>query len=187
MRACVLLVGLLLAGNAAAAPASNEDVGQVMGVLGMSGLGSATGLMLLDQSPAFAKLDAQQKSCAGTAMGQLLDAQFRRQAVQQLGDDGAAVMAEWKTFLATPAGADMGRTFQAIALAQTGQGDAAAAKGGMDAAHRDEIARFMGSPAFQRFIGAVAADGGLPDDVAGQMAGTLQQQCGIALDAEQNS
>ncbi len=184
MRVPALLAGLLLAGAASAQPAAPAEVAVIMHQLGMEGLGRNSADVLFSVSPTLQALDDSGRECAATQIGKLLDAHFQQQIAGSLGDDGAALVAEFTQFLATPAGKDMGRTFQASAAAQQG---ANAEAPQVSEANKVEIARFMGTPAFQRFIEGISADGGMPENIGEAMSGALKRECRIDFDPEQMS
>ena len=184
MRAIMLFAGLLLATSAVAAPAERKDVGEVMKALSMGNLADNAVAPLVEQLPGMQEQSAAGKACAAGQVSRLMGEQFQQDIAEALGDDGAQLMGEWKRFLATPAGADMVRTFQATA--------AAAASGeepvepAMDDASKRKITEFMGKPAFQRFMQGF--DGSQPPaDFSQRIIDALQSKCGIALDPEQVS
>ena len=184
MRVSALLAGLLLAGTASAQPATPAEVAVIMHQLGMQGLGKNSAEVLFSVSPTLKALDQGGRDCASTQIGKLLDAHFQQQIAGNLGDDGALLVGEWKQFMATPAGVDMGRTFQASAAAQQGM----ASEGPeVSEANKVEIARFMGTPAFQRFIDGLGADGGMPENIGETMSAALKRECRIDFDPEQIS
>lgn len=184
MRITALLIGLALAGGAAAQPAQPSDVAVIMQQLGMHGLGRSSAEVLFGIAPSLQALDQNGRDCAATQIGKLLDAHFQQQIAGNMGDDGSTLVADWKQFMATPAGSDMARTFQASAAAQQG----AASEGPqVSEANKVEIARFMATPAFQRFIDGLGADGGMPEDIGEKMSGALKRECRIDFDAEQIS
>lgn len=185
MRVIALTVGLLLAGGASAAPASHADVGRIMQVLGMSGLGKNAARSLVGNVPQLQALDAAGRACAAEQTTVMMDRQFQQIVVDSLGADGQALIKEWKVFLATPAGVEMARTFQATAAAMGG--DSAAMGNAPSEASKREIAAFMGSPAFERFIGGFGDDSKLPEGIGQQLVDVLERECHIALDPEQIS
>ncbi|GAB3048876.1 hypothetical protein [Stenotrophomonas tumulicola] len=184
MRIPALLAGLLLAGVASAQPASPSEIAVVMQQLGMDRLGKDSAALLVSVAPGLQALDAAGRDCAASQVGQLLDQHFQQQIAGSMGDEGAGLMGEWKQFMATPAGVDMGRTFQASAQKQAGIATEAPQVG---EASKLEIGRFMGTPAFQRFIAGISADGAMPEDLGERMAGALQRECHIDFDPGQIS
>ena len=184
MRAIALIAGLLLSTSAVAAPAERKDVGEIMQALGMSNLaGSAVG-PLLAQLPGMQDQDAAGMACASTQVSRLMGEQFQQGIADAFGDDGAQLVAEWKQFLATPAGTDMARTFRATAAAAAAGKEPA--DPGVDEATKRKIADFMGKPAFQRFMQAFN-DNEPPADFSQRIVDVLQRECKIALDPEQIS
>ncbi|KQN94603.1 MULTISPECIES: hypothetical protein [Stenotrophomonas] len=184
MRTGVLLAGLLLATGASAAPADPAEIGGIMRQLGMDGLaGDATG-GLIAQVPDLQALDGAGKACASAQVSALMAAQFQQSVVDSMGADGDRLIADWKRFMATEAGAGMARTFQATAAAMAG---GPAMETGLDEAGKAEIAAFMGTSAFQRFMDGFGDDNVLPEDIGQRLAESLQRECGIELDPGQIS
>ncbi len=186
MRAFVLIAGLLLAGGAAAAPASPADVGRIMQTLGMNGLGEQAGSTLVGNVPQLKALDAKGQACAAGQASALMDRQFQQIVVNDLGADGQVLIGQWNTFLASPAGQDMARTFRASAAAALNDG-AGADDVVLSDASKAQIATFMGTPAFTKFIGVFGGESKLPEDIGQQLADVLKRECQIALDLEQIS
>ncbi|MCD9087222.1 hypothetical protein [Stenotrophomonas sp. SY1] len=185
MRGIALTLGLLLAAGANAAPASRADVGRIMQELGMGRLGQDAATTLVGNVPQLQGLDAKAQACAATQASALMDTQFQQIVVDKLGADGQTLIDEWKAFLATPAGGDMARTFQASAAEMSGDDSAAGFEPGE--ASKEKIAAFMGTPAFEQFIGGFGDDSQLPEDIGQQLAEVLQRECQVALDPEQIS
>lgn len=186
MRTIALCVGLVLAAGVSAAPTTPAEVGKVMRVLGMEGLGEQGASTLVGMVPSLAALDEAGRQCATRQVGVMMDAQMQQQIAAGLGEDGAALMQEWTGFLATPAGQDMGRTFRATSPV-AGAGAAGGEAPQVSDAHKTEIAAFMGTPAFQRFIGGISAEDGMPEDIGVRLATVLQRECSIAFDPNEIS
>lgn len=184
MRAGVLLAGLFLAAGVSAAPADPAEIGWIMQQLGMEGLaGDATG-RLIEQVPDLQGLDDAGKACASAQVSTLVAAQFRQVVVGSMGADGDRLVADWKRFMATGAGAGMARNFQTIAATMAG---GQAMEAGLDDTGKAEIAAFMGTPAFERFMDGFGDGNVPPDDIGQRLAETLQRECGIELDPGQIS
>ena len=184
MRAIVLVAGLLLSASALAAPAARNDIGGIMQTLGMGNIADSVVTPMVAQLPGMEGQSAAGQQCAAKQVSTLMREQFQQDIVDALGDDGAALVAEWKQFLATPAGGDMARTFRASAEAATSGKEPA--DPGLAEATQAKIADFMGKPAFQRFMQGF--DGSEPpEDFSQRIVDALQRECKIALDPEQIS
>ncbi|WP_411850875.1 hypothetical protein ACLB90_18800 [Stenotrophomonas sp. LGBM10] len=178
MRAGALLLVLACATGAAhAAPATEAQVGHVVRALHLDAVGASLTDVMIDNVPALKALAPSDRECAKGPVRDHLDAEFRRQLVLGLGEDGAAIMAEWEAFLPTPAGRGVIDAF-ANATPDTLASHAAA---NLDPAGRQALDAFLAGPAFERFLSAFDADTPTPKDLGVRLARNLQDQCRIAL------
>lgn len=181
MHRRVLLLPLLLAtGVAQAAPATDAEVAAVMQKLSMGSLGKDMAKLMVDNVPALKGLPEADRQCAHAPIQTLLDKQFRDSVITGLGDDGNQVIAAWSRFLGTRAGQGLSSAFAGASP------DTVAAKANvdLDENERAEVAAFLDSPAYTRFIATFDTESELPDDIGVQLAKGLQDQCRIALNPD---
>lgn len=184
MRSAALLLSLCCAaGVAQAAPASDAEVAAVVTKLGLGSLGTDMAGIMVDNVPVLKALPDADRQCARGPIRDVLDAQYRRSLIAELGNDGDTVIAEWSRFLATAAGKGLSSSF----AGSTPETTAANATAGLSEQERAQTAAFLDSPAFKRLTAALQTDSDLPDDLSVQVSKMLQAQCRIALKPEEIS
>lgn len=181
MRSPALLLSLLcFTGAAQAAPASDTQVQAVVQALGLGTLGTDMAKLMVDNVPALNALPETDRQCAYAPIKGLLDAQFRRSVISGLGNDGDQVIAEWSRFLGTPGGKSLSSAFAGANPSTI----ATKANAELSEKERAEVAAFLTSPAYTRFIATLDIESELPDDIGVQLAKGLQDQCRIALNPD---
>ncbi|WP_439449557.1 hypothetical protein [Stenotrophomonas sp. ATs4] len=180
MRSLALLPLLCVAGLASAAPATDAGVADVMRKLNKGSMGAASAEMMVAEVPSLKALPEGDRQCARSAIHAVLLGQARRSVINDLGDDGDTVIAEWARFLETPSG----KGYRALAGGTTG--DDAESIDVQSEQYQSVFEAFLASAAHERLL---ASFGRLspPDDLPEQLARGLQDQCRIALKPQEIS
>lgn len=170
-----LITVVLVAGGAQAQPAAPADVDAVLDRIGVGRgtlpHGDSAVLALQALLPGFDGFSADQRGCAEAQLAPLLEGQVRSNIISHLGDDGAADVAQWQQFLATPAGHELSLWLQAFQA-----GDARSAVSD-DPALQAQAEAFVSSAPFLRFLQGPRAAGLLTEAFAVQLAEQVQRHC----------
>lgn len=180
MRNLALLPLLCVAGLASAAPASEAALADVMRTLHKDTMGASSAEMMVAEVPSLKVLPEGDRQCARSALHAVLIGQARQSVINDLGDDGDTVIAEWVRFLDTPSGKGYLALEGVVSAAEAEAIDVQSEQ------YQSVFAAFLASPAHKRLTASFSRLA-MPGDLPEQLAKGLQDQCRIALNPKEIS
>lgn len=180
MRNVALLPLLCVAGIASAAPASDAALADVLRTLHKESMGISAVETMVDEVPSLNVLPDSDRQCARSTIHAVVLGHVRQSVINDLGDDGDSVVAEWARFLETPSGKGYLVLEGAITGAEAESIDVHSEQ------YKTVFEAFLAGAAHKRLnasFGRLALPGDLPE----QLARELQDQCRIALNPKEIS